>query len=755
MQSTTLSTPQPFSRTIGRDLLAGLVVFLVAVPLCLGIAFGSGVPPIAGIIAGIVGGIVVGIASGSHISVSGPAAGLTAIVLAQMAALGNAFEAFLLATAISGILQIGLGMVRAGVLANYFPTNVIKGLLAAIGVILILKQLPHLVGHDKDYEGDMSFAQPDGENTFSEIAQMLQAFLPGAALVGVACIAMLIAWDRSPLKKTLFPAPLAAVLLGVAVSEALRASGSTWAIEASHLVAVPVLGKDGVGWDTIFRTPDFSQLGNPKVYVAAVTLAIVASLETLLNLEATDKLDPQRRYSPPNRELVAQGIGNLTAGMVGGMPMTSVIIRSSVNANAGGRTRVSAIFHGVLLALCVFALPTLLNRIPLAALAAILVMTGFKLASPTVFRSMWREGVGQFMPFVITLVAIVLTDLLLGVAIGMAVSVLFLLNGSQRRGVTIVREEHASGIVNRIQLADQVSFLNRAALQETLARFRRGDQVVIDARSTDYIDADILGMIRGFRDETGPAQGISVSLVGFQDRYALRDRVQYIDVSTRDVQASLTPIRVLQLLREGNERFVSGRRLQRDLVRQVDATSAGQHPMAVVLSCIDSRAPVELLFDVGIGDLFVCRLAGNVVSPMALGSMEFACKVAGAKLILVLGHTRCGAVKAACDFAHNGLDVEQATGLTNLPSVIKPLKDAVRLETQTRENRTASNEDFVDRVAAINVRNAIQSLREGSPTLRAMIDEGQIGIAGAMYDVKTGQVDFLRSHEPVATTAAL
>ena len=755
MQSTTLSTPQPFSRTIGRDLLAGLVVFLVAVPLCLGIAFGSGVPPIAGIIAGIVGGIVVGIASGSHISVSGPAAGLTAIVLAQMAALGNSFEAFLLATAISGILQIGLGMVRAGVLANYFPTNVIKGLLAAIGVILILKQLPHLVGHDKDYEGDMSFAQPDGENTFSEIAQMLQAFLPGAALVGVACIAMLIAWDRSPLKKTLFPAPLAAVLLGVAVSEALRASGSTWAIEASHLVAVPVLGKDGVGWDTIFRTPDFSQLGNPKVYVAAVTLAIVASLETLLNLEATDKLDPQRRYSPPNRELVAQGIGNLTAGMVGGMPMTSVIIRSSVNANAGGRTRVSAIFHGVLLALCVFALPTLLNRIPLAALAAILVMTGFKLASPTVFRSMWREGVGQFVPFVVTLVAIVLTDLLLGVAIGMAVSLLFLLNGSLRRGVTIVREEHASGIVNRIQLADQVSFLNRAALQETFARFRRGDQVVIDARSTDYIDTDILGMIRGFRDETGPAQGISVSLIGFQNRYALGDRVQYIDVSTRDVQASLTPIRVLQLLREGNERFVSGRRLQRDLVRQVDATSAGQHPMAVVLSCIDSRAPVELLFDVGIGDLFVCRLAGNVVSPMALGSMEFACKVAGAKLILVLGHTRCGAVKAACDFAHNGLDVEQATGLTNLPSVIKPLKDAVRLETQTRENRTASNEDFVDRVAAINVRNAIQSLREGSPTLRAMIDEGQIGIAGAMYDVKTGQVDFLGSSEPVAAAAAV
>jgi carbonic anhydrase/SulP family sulfate permease len=752
MQDTNASIVQPLSRTVGRDLVAGLVVFLVAVPLCLGIAHASGAPIIAGILSGIIGGIVVGIASGSHISVSGPAAGLTAIVLAQIQALGT-YEAFLLATAISGILQIGLGMLRAGVLANYFPTNVIKGLLAAIGVILILKQLPHLVGHDKDYEGDMSFTQPDGENTFSEIAQMLKAFLPGAALVGLACIAMLIAWDRSPLKKSLFPAPLAAVLLGVLVSEILQGSGSSWAIESSHLVNVPVLGKDGQGWETIFRTPDFSQFGNPKVYVAAVTLAIVASLETLLNLEATDKLDPKRRYSPPNRELLAQGLGNLSAGLVGGMPMTSVIIRSSVNANAGGQTRLATIAHGALLALAVFALPTLLNRIPLSALAAILVMTGFKLASPAVFRSMWREGLGQFAPFLITLVAIVLTDLLLGVAIGMAVSVLFLLNGSLRRGMTIVREEHASGIVNRIQLADQVSFLNRAALQETLARFRRGDQVVIDARSTDYIDPDILGLIRGFRDEAGPAQGISVSLIGFQNRYALGDRVQYIDVSTRDVQASLTPIRVLQLLREGNERFVSGRRLQRDLVRQVDATSAGQHPMAVVLSCIDSRAPVELLFDVGIGDLFVCRLAGNVVSPMALGSMEFACKVAGARMILVLGHTRCGAVKAACDFAHNGLDVEQATGLTNLPSVIKPLKDAVRLETQTRENRTASNEEFVDRVAAINVRNMIDALREGSPTLRTMIDEGQIGIAGAMYDVKTGQVNFLGSADPVATAA--
>jgi carbonic anhydrase/SulP family sulfate permease len=749
--NTPTTTSSPLSGPhIARDLVAGLVVFLVAIPLCLGIAHASGVPIIAGIIAGIIGGVLVGLLSGSHVSVSGPAAGLTAIVLTQMKTLGT-FEAFLLAVAISGVLQMGMGLLKAGVLASYFPTNVIKGLLAAIGVILILKQIPHLVGHDADYEGDFAFFQEDGRNTFTELLELTQAFLPGAALVGLACLGLLVAWDRSRLKKSIFPAPLAAVLVGVGVNELFRAMGWSWAIEGDkHLVNVPVLGQNGQGWDTIFTLPDFSQLTNPKIYLGAITLAIVASLETLLNLEATDKLDPQRRVSPPNRELLAQGVGNLAAGLVGGMPMTSVIVRSSVNANAGARTRLSAITHGMLLVVCVFALPTLLNRIPLSALAAVLVVTGFKLAHPSIFRKMLKEGLNQFVPFVVTVAAIVLTDLLLGVIIGLAVSLLFLLQSSLRRGMTIIQEEHASGMVHRVELANQVSFLNRAALQETLARFGRGDQVVIDARTTDYIDPDILGLIRAFRDEAGPARGISVSLIGFQDKYALRDRIQYVDVSTREVQSKLTPDRVLHLLREGNDRFVSGRRLHRDLARQVDATSEGQHPMAVVLSCIDSRAPVEMLFDLGIGDVFSCRLAGNIVSREALGSMEFACKVAGAKLILVLGHTSCGAVKAACDFVHKGADVRQATGLQNLPHVVDPLREAVALERQERGDRTSANSDFVDRVASLNVRNVMRLIREQSPTLRDMVDRGEIGLAGAMYDVGSGSVEFLgATREPV------
>ena len=739
------AVPAPqLSRTqsIGKDLIAGTVVFLVALPLCLGIAHASGAPVIAGIISGILGGIVVGLLSGSHISVSGPAAGLAAIVLSQIQVLGS-YQAFLLAVAISGILQIGLGVLRAGVLANYFPTNVIRGLLAAIGVILILKQLPHLVGHDTDYEGEMAFAQSDGRNTFSEIAEALRAFLPGAALVGLSCIALLFVWEKSRLKKSLFPAPLAAVLLGVAISELLRVSGSSWVIDESHLVEVPVVGVNGQGWDTIFSMPDWSQWNNPKIYTAAITLAIVASLETLLNLEATDKLDPQKRVSPPNRELLAQGVGNVAAGLIGGMPMTSVIVRSSVNAGAGARTRLSCITHGVLLTVCVFFIPTLLNHIPLAALAAILVATGFKLASPKLFVQMAKGGRAQFIPFAITVLAIVFTDLLIGVIIGLAVSLMFVLNSNLRRGMTIIKEEHVGGIVNRVELANQVSFLNRAALMRTLSNFGRGEQVVIDARTTDYIDPDIYGLIQTFRDEIAPAHGVIVSLIGFKNHYRLADHVQYVDVTTREVQEKLTPARVLQVLKEGNDRFASGRRLQRDLIRQVDATSTGQHPMAVVLSCIDSRSPAEILFDLGLGDIFSVRLAGNVLSRKVLGSMEFACKVAGAKLILVLGHTSCGAVKATCDIVGKGLDTVQATGLTNLPYLVEPISKAVRMETTTIQNRVGSNYEFVDRVAAIHVRNVMVAIRQESPTLRDMIDAGQIQVAGAMYNVKSGQVEFM------------
>ncbi len=724
---------------IQKDVIAGLVVFLVAVPLCLGIAHASGVPIIAGILAGIIGGIVVGALSGAQISVSGPAAGLTAIVLAQIEKLGS-FEAFLLALFFSGLLQIAFGAMRAGLLANYFPTNVIKGLLAAIGVILIMKQVPHLLGHDPDYQGDMSFEQPDGENTFSEILTAFQRFLPGATLVGIACLLLLLLWDKTRLKKSLFPSPLAAVLLGVALNEFMLRSGSAWTIGNSHLVQVPILGDSG--WSGIFHFPDFSQWKNPAIYLGAFTLAVVASLETLLNIEATDKIDPYKRFAPQNRELFAQGVGNAIAGSIGGMPITSVIVRSTVNANAGGVTKLAAIVHGILLAVSVFLMPEWLNKIPLAALAAILVVTGYKLANPGVFKAMHAEGRNQFLPFIITLLAIVLTDLLIGILIGLAVSLLFILYSNLRRGFHIIRESHVGGPVTRLEFANQVSFLNRAKLATTLADFQSGDQVVLDARTTDYIDPDILGCIREFKDDQAPVRGVNVSLIGFKDRYPIDDEIQYVDVSTRDVQAQLDPARVLQLLKEGNQRFVSGQRLHRDLVRQVDATSDGQHPMAVVLACIDSRIATEMIFDLGLGDIFSCRVAGNIAGSKILGSMEFACKVAGAKLILVLGHTRCGAVQAACNLVEQETDPAAATGLSNLGALTGPIGEAIRLETATCENRNGSNESFVDRVATLNVGAVMDYIQTNSPALSTLVESGTIAMVGGMYDVKTGRVSF-------------
>jgi carbonic anhydrase/SulP family sulfate permease len=738
-----LTTPPAGLRSyLGKDLLAGLVIFLVALPLCLGIALASGAPLMSGLVSGIVGGLVVGLLSGSHVSVSGPAAGLAAIVMSQIQNLGS-FEAFLCAVMLAGLLQVALGYARGGAVANYVPNNVIKGLLAAIGILLILKQMPHLVGHDSDFEGDEAFVQKDGDNTFTALVTALQRLVPGAAIVGVLSLVVMVVWDKSRLKATRVPAALAAVLLGTALSEYFRWSGSSLAIAASHMVAVPVLGADGGGLADLTVFPDFSRAFELQVLIAGLTLAIVASLETLLNLEATEKLDPLRRPASPNRELVAQGVGNLISGAIGGLPLTSVIVRSSVNVNAGGRTRLATIFHGILLLASIALFGNLINRIPLASLAAVLVVTGFKLASPKLFVEKWHAGWMQFAPFMTTIVAIVFTDLLIGVLLGLFTSLSFVLFRNLQGGFHLIDEVHPSGLVHRIELGSHVSFLNRGRLVHLLSRLRQGDHVAIDARNSDYVDTDILSVIRDFVREEAPARGIKVNVSGLQSQYDIDDVVQYVDFTSRDIQASLTPQRVLEILQEGNQRFISGKRLHRDLARQVDATSEGQHPMAVVLSCIDSRAPAELLFDLGIGDMFSIRIAGNVAKEKAMGSLEFACKIVGSKLIVVLGHTKCGAVKATCDFVNKGVDAVAATGLTNLPAITEPISQAVRAETVTHNHRDGSNLDFVHRVTEIHVQMTIDSILDHSPTLTAMLKAGQIGMIGAMYDVATGVVRFL------------
>lgn len=737
--------------SIVRDLTAGMVVFLVALPLCLGVALASTTAPdrkpelIAGLLSGIVGGILVGLLSGSHTSVSGPAAGLTTVVAAQIALLGS-FEAFLLAVFIAGLIQIAMGLARAGFIAAFFPSSVIKGLLAAIGVILILKQIPHVLGHDANKDlADLAFFQLDDRNTFSEFMAILEDLHAGAAIIGILSIILLVLWDRSKwLKKSNVPAPLLVVLLGVALDRLFERYGGSLDIEASHLVQVPV-PDHLTGFFTSLKRPDFSQWLNPAVYGAGFTIAMVASLETLLNLQAVDKLDPQQRSSPPNRELLAQGIGNVIVGLIGGIPMTSVIVRSSVNINAGGQTKLSAIVHGVLLFVSVIFLPEYLNQIPLSCLAAILLVTGVKLASPSLMKQMWNGGRLQFVPFAVTLLAIVLTDLLIGVLIGLVASISFILYSNFRRPVRRVAENHLGGEVLRVELANQVSFFHRAALEKILRGVPRGGHVLLDARNTYYIDPDILDLIRDFRDQIAPAHGVQVSFRGFRERYQLQDDIQYIDYSTREVQEQLTAAQVLQILHDGNKRFLAGRRLTRDPIRQLDATARGQHPLAVVLSCIDSRTPAELIFDLGLGDIFSVRIAGNITTHEIIGSMEYGCAVAGAKLILVLGHTQCGAVGAAVNLAATALSADQATGCQHLEPIVREIHQSIDVPTSRRFGRFSTPEKaaFVDNVARRNVLRAIQQITEQSRTISDLVNEGRIAVAGALYDVASGKIEFL------------
>ncbi len=512
------------------DFAAGVVVFLVALPLCLGVALASGAPFFSGLIAGIVGGVVIGILSNSQLSVSGPAAGLVAIVLAAITKLG-AFETFLLAVVLAGVFQLILGFLKAGSIANYFPSSVIKGLLTAIGIIIILKQIPHALGYDKDAEGDLGFMQVDGNNTFSGIFEALNKIDPGATLIALISIAILILWEKPFIKKRvgIIPGGLVAVLTAVGLNEFFVSSGASLAIKGEHLVKVPVAQNfsDFMGF---FTFPDFSQLTNPDVYVVALTIAAVASIETLLCIEAVDKLDPQKRATSTNRELVAQGIGNMTSGLIGGLPVTSVIVRSSANVNAQAKTKMSTIVHGLLLLICVAFIPVLLNKIPLSSLAAILLLTGYKLAKPALFKEMFGYGKYQWVPFVITVFAIVFTDLLTGVGIGLLVSTLALLYGNYKNSYYFHKENHHEGDVILIHLSEEVSFLNKASIKLTLEHIPADTTVVIDAQDSHYIDHDVLELIREFKDVQAPQRNITCKTLGFRERYNVinTDNVQSI-----------------------------------------------------------------------------------------------------------------------------------------------------------------------------------------------------------------------------------
>lgn len=503
------------------DFASGLVVFLVALPLCLGIAMASGAPLFSGIISGIVGGIIVGYLSTSNISVSGPAAGLTAIVLTAVTDLG-AFDVFLTAVFIAGLVQLVLGFIKAGSISNYFPTNVIEGMLAGIGIIIILKQLPHAFGYDADFEGDQAFAQTDGSNTFSALYSIFDYIQIGSIVITVVSMVILISWDKVPFfkKMKLVPGALIAVVLGVVLNEIFIATGSALAIGKEHLVSLPV-PSSFEEFKSIIVTPNFAGVMNPKVWVVALTIAVVASIETLLSIEAADRMDVQKRYTDTNVELKAQGIGNMVSALIGGLPLTSVIVRTSANSNAGAKSKMSTIIHGILLLVSVLAIPVVLNKIPLATLAAVLILVGYKLAKPATFIHFWEKGKYQFVPFIATLLAVVFLDLLKGVTLGIIISIIFVLKGNLQKAYFFRKEEYADGDVIHIDLAQEVSFLNKAAIKQTLNTIPENSKVIIDAKDTVYIAHDILDLIHEFKTTRAVDNNIKVKLKGFKKAYQL------------------------------------------------------------------------------------------------------------------------------------------------------------------------------------------------------------------------------------------
>jgi carbonic anhydrase len=715
------------------DITAGIVVFLVSLPLCLGIAIASGAPLESGLVSGIIGGLFIGFLSKSHTSVSGPSAGNSAFVLAAISSLGS-FEIFLSVLVLAGVFQILTGVLKLGNLAYFFPSSVLKGVLAAIGIILILKQIPHALGSDSDFEGDFYFSTKENSNTFTEIINSFQDIHSGALAIFIISFLILISWDKFRLfEKLKMPSQLISVLIAILIQKFFFYFGGNLALKEDQFVKIP----DIQNLSAFIHYADYSKILHVELWIFAITLSLIATLESLLTIEAVDKLDPHKRNTPNNHELIVQGLGNIVSGSLGGLPVTSVIVRGSAAIQAGGQTKLTTITHGFALLFSVIFLGFFLNHIPLSALAAILILMGYKLASPDLFKSIYDKGWSQFLPFLVTILAILFTDLIRGIALGLIIGIFYLLKKNAKNTYHIIDEKYYHDNTLRIVIPQVASFLSKSNIRHILEGIKPRSKVIIDATNSEYIDPDVLEIIQDFVQTISVENSITTSVIGFKEKYEIEDNVRHIQVLTKELQESLSPEDTLKILKEGNKRFILGNPIDRDLIFQINATTSGQYPIAVVLSCIDSRTSSEIIFDMGLGDIFSIRVAGNIINSDILGSMEYACKVSGARLIVILGHSECGAVKSACD----GIKLGNITGL------LSKLEIPIKSETVTLQNRTSTNPLFVRNVTHLNIHNAMNRVLEDSPILREMISKGNVGLVGGIHELSTGVVEFTKLYE--------
>jgi carbonic anhydrase len=720
MKSSKLNSRELFSLdTLKYDLPAGLVVFLVALPLCLGVALASEAPLFAGLIAGIVGGVVVSLLSGSNLAVTGPAAGLTVIVVASIDQLGS-YSAFLLAVVLSGIIQIILGWIKAGNIANFFPSSVVKGMLAAIGIILILKQIPHAIGYDVNHEGDFSFFQWDHENTFTEIVKAFKRSEKGALIISLVSALFLILWDMPRFKKIkIIPGALIAVSLSILINILFHNYYPNLALTDYHLVDIPV-SKDISNFMDFFSFPDFNSLQNLDVYFVAFTLAAVASLETLLSVSAVDKLDPQMRRTPANRELKAQGVGNIISGLIGGLPITAVIVRGAANVNAGARSKMSSFFHGCFILVAVLVIPHVINLIPLSCLAAILIYVGYKLTKVSLFKNMFVQGWEQFLPFIVTIVAIVFTDLLKGIALGMAISAFFILKRNLNNPGFLHKEDLDQGQKIRIVLAEEVSFLNKAGIIERLDKIKNNADVIIDATNSRYIDNDILQIIEEFVIQS-TRKNINVELLGFSKAYQVINR---------------KAVEVNHMQQDYNMLFVNNKSWVKEKLAEDEnyfkKLAEGQYPKYLFIGCSDSRITANEITGTDAGELFVHRNIANLVvhTDMNLMSvLQYSVEVLKVEHVIVCGHYGCGGVKAAVDGKDHGL----------IDKWLRNIKDVYRLHKKDL-NKIDDDDERHNRLVELNVREQVYHMCMTSIIQKAWSQGERPHVHGWVYDIHEGLI---------------